>query len=96
MRTFTGIHQFRKVLRMAVTLTKMVDGNPADSDTLTNGQTVKCPLCEQTFRFGYSDGEWNRVKDWLTIAERTIREQHKTKHAASSLTLEWKPARRKR
>jgi hypothetical protein len=82
---------------MAVSLTKIIDGKAVVSDSLTNEQTVKRPLCEQTFRFGYSDSEWNRVKDWLTIAERTIREDHKLKHqAASSLALEWKPARRKR
>jgi hypothetical protein len=64
--------------------------------TPNNEQTVKCPLCEQTFRFGYTDSEWNRVKDWLTIAARAIREDHKSKHQAASLALEWKPARRKR
>jgi hypothetical protein len=81
---------------MPVSLIKIVAGNPAVSDTLTKGQTVKCPLCEQTFRFGYSDSEWNRVKDWLNIAERAIREDHKLRHQAESLSLEWKPARRKR
>jgi spore germination protein YaaH len=81
---------------MPVSLTKIVAGNRVVSDSLPNEQTVKCPLCEQTFRFGYSDSEWNRVKDWLTIAGRAIREDHKTKHSASSLALEWKPARRKR
>ena len=60
---------------MPVSLIKIIDGKPAVSDSLTNELTVKCPLCEQTFRFGYSDSEWNRVKDWLTIAERAIREQ---------------------
>jgi hypothetical protein len=61
-----------------------------------NEQTVKCPLCDQVYRLGYSDNEWNRVKDWLTIAERAIREDHKSKHQAESLHLEWKPVRRKR
>jgi hypothetical protein len=81
---------------MAVSLTKIIDGKAVVSDSLTNEQTVKCPVCQQTFRFDYTDSEWNRVKDWLTIAERAIREDHKTKHSASSLALEWKPARRKR
>jgi hypothetical protein len=81
---------------MPVSLIKIIDGNPAVNDTATNEQTVKCPLCEQTFRFGYTDTEWNRVKDWLTIAARAIRADHKTKHSASSLVLEWKPASRKR
>jgi hypothetical protein len=81
---------------MPVSLIKNIDGKPVVSDTLPNEQTVKCPLCEQTFRFGYSDSEWNRVKDWLAIAERAIREGHKRRHHAESLILEWKPARRKR
>jgi hypothetical protein len=81
---------------MPVSLIKIVDGKAAAIDTLSNELTVKCPLCDQTFRFGYSDNEWNRVKDWLTIAERAIRGDHKLTHTAESLSLEWKPARRKR
>jgi hypothetical protein len=81
---------------MAVTLTKLVDGKPEVSDALPNEQTVRCPLCDQIFRLGYSDGEWNRVKDWLGIAERAIREDHKRRHEVSSLALEWKPLRRRR
>jgi hypothetical protein len=81
---------------MAVSLTKIINGEPVASDSLTNELTVKCPLCEQNFRLGYSDGEWNRVKDWLLIAKQTIRDDHKTKHQVVSLSLEWKAARRKR
>jgi hypothetical protein len=81
---------------MPVSLIKIVAGNPMVSDSLSNKLTVRCPLCHQTFRFGYTDSEWNRVKDWLTIAERAIREDHKQKHQSASLALEWKPARRKR
>ena len=61
---------------MTVTLTKIVDGKPAVSDTLTNEMVMECPLCDQVYRLGYSDGEWNRVKDWLAIAERAIRQDH--------------------
>ena len=81
---------------MAVSLTKIVEGKPAVDDTLENKQTVKCPSCDQMYRLGYSESEWNKVKDWLTIAERAIREDHKRKHQAESLDLEWKPVRRKR
>jgi hypothetical protein len=81
---------------VAVSLIKIIDGKPVVSDSLSNEQTVKCPVCGAAFRLGYSDSEWNRVKDWLTIAERAIREDHKTTHAASSLALEWKPTQRKR
>lgn len=57
---------------MSVSLTKLINGKPAISDTLLNEQVVKYPLCEQTYRFGYSDGEWHRVKDWLTLAEQAL------------------------
>lgn len=81
---------------MAVTLTKLVNGKPAVSDTLPNEQTVRCPFCEQVFRLGYSDSEWNRVKDWLGIADRAIREDHKRRHEVEALGLTWKPLRRRR
>jgi hypothetical protein len=61
----------------------MVDGKPA------------VIACDQVYRLGYSDSERNRVKDWLTIAERAIRQDHKRKHPAETLSLEWKPAQRK-
>jgi hypothetical protein len=81
---------------MPVTLTKIVDGKPAVKDTLENEQILQCSLCDEVYRLGYSDNEWTRVKDWLNIAERSIREGHKSKHQAESLHLEWKPMRRKR
>ena len=83
------------ISRMAVSLTKIVDGKAAISDTLTNSQTVKCLECEQEFRLGYSDGEWNRVKDWLAIAESAIRKDHKRKHEVASVGLEWRGLRRR-
>jgi uncharacterized C2H2 Zn-finger protein len=81
---------------MAVSLIKIVDGKPAVSDSLTNELVMECPSCDQVYRLGYSDTERNLVKDWLAIAERAIREEHKLKHSAASLSIEWKPARRKR
>jgi hypothetical protein len=80
---------------MAVSLAKIADGEPLLSDTLTNSQTVRCPLCEQEFRLGYSDSEWNRVKDWLGIAERVMREDHKGRHEAQCLALEWRPRKKR-
>ena len=84
-----------KMRFMAVSLTKIADGKPAINDTLTNSQVARCLECEQEFRFGYSDGEWNRVKDGLGIADRAIREDHKRKHEVASLILEWRPSRRR-
>ena len=80
---------------MAVSLTKIVSGKSEVSDTLTNSQTVKCPLCEQAYRLSYSDDEWNRVKDWLGIAATVIRRDHKARHEVASLTLNWKGLRRR-
>jgi hypothetical protein len=80
---------------MPVSLAKLVGGKPAVSDTLTNEQAMKCPMCGQAFRLGYSDGEWNRVKDWLIIGERAIREDHRLKHEALTLVLVWSPSRRR-
>jgi hypothetical protein len=72
---------------MLVSLTKIVGGGPAISGTLTNEQTIHCPICQNSYRFGYSDGEWHRVKDWLVQADRAIREDHKSNHELTSLTL---------
>ena len=75
---------------MAVSLTKIVNGKPAISNTLLNEQTVKCPQCEQTYRLGYSEGEWHRLSAWLGKAERAIRESHRRdNHEFASLELNW-------
>jgi hypothetical protein len=77
------------------TLTRISDCGPAISDTLTNEQTVKCRRCEQTYRLGYSDTEWHRVKDWLRLAETAIRKDHDSRHEASTIPLEWRGIRRR-
>jgi len=74
---------------VAVPLIKIVNGNLAISSTLPNQQTVKCPRCELTYRFAYTDDEWNKVSAWLTKAERAMRESHKTGHEAATLVLRW-------
>jgi hypothetical protein len=75
---------------MAVSLTKIVNGKPAISDTLLNEQAVKCPQCEQTYRLGYSDGERHRLSTWIGKAETAIRESHRRDdHALPSLGLNW-------
>jgi hypothetical protein len=57
---------------MPATLTKIINGKPAVSDDLKNEQFVKCPRCHRTYRLGYSDSEWNKVKDWIWLAETAI------------------------
>jgi len=48
---------------MSVRLTKIIEGKPAVADDLNNEvQVIQCPRCEQTYRLGYSDTEWHRVK----------------------------------
>lgn len=76
------------ICAVAVSLTK--DGAPG---VLPNHLTVKCPTCGQGYRLYYSDDEWNRVKDWIRLAERALREDHKGRHELSSLEVHWKPVR---
>jgi hypothetical protein len=80
---------------VAVSLTKIVNGKSATSDTLPNERIVTCPKCEQTYRLGYSDGEWHRVKDWLKIAETNLRRDHDARHELTALALEWRGIRRR-
>src|SRR5258708_19345911 len=78
---------------MPATLTKIQNGKPPISDTLPNEQTLKCPRCEQTYRLAYSDNEWNKVKDWLKLAQVAIRQDHDSRHEATTIQLEWKGIR---
>ena len=80
---------------MATTLTKIIDGKPAISDSLTNEQTVECSRCGQKYRYAYSDNEWHRVKDWLKLAQMAMREDHDLRHEAATLPLEWRGIRRR-
>ena len=57
--------------------------------TPANQVTVKCPRCDRTYRLNYTDDEWRRVKDWIAVAERVLREAHKRRHDAPSLALRW-------
>jgi hypothetical protein len=79
---------------MAVALTKIIDEKPAVSDALTNEQEVKCPRCEQTYRLGYSDDEWHRLKDWLKLADTAIRRDHDARHEAVTIPLTWNGTKR--
>jgi hypothetical protein len=74
---------------MAVSLTKIVNGNPAIGDKLPNQQDVKCPRCEQPYRLGYSDDEWHKLSAWLGKARTAMRERHRTGHEAATLELRW-------
>jgi hypothetical protein len=80
---------------MPVTLTKIQNGKPAVADDLKNEQTVKCPRCERTYRLGYSDGEWHRVRAWLQLAETAIRKDHNLRHETATIPLEWLGIRRR-
>lgn len=80
---------------MAVTLTKIIDGRPAVPDTFTNALTVRCPRCEQTYRLGYSDEEWHRLRHWQELTEKALREDHDSRHEAATIPLEWRGMRRR-
>jgi len=59
---------------MSVSLTKIIEGKPAVADDLTNDvQVIQCPRCEQTYRLGYSDTEWHRVKVIWNLGKRQTR-----------------------
>jgi hypothetical protein len=72
-----------------VLLTKIVNDRAVVIDTLLNQQTVKCPRCEQTYRFAYTDDEWHKLSAWLGKARMAMRESHKTGHDADELGLRW-------
>lgn len=81
---------------MAATLTKIQNAKPVLSDDLKNEQIVKCSRCERTYRLGYSDTEWHRVKDWLQLAAKAIRKDHdELRHEAAIIPLEWRGIRRR-
>jgi hypothetical protein len=78
-----------------VTLTRIQNGKPAVSDDLKNELAVKCPRCSRTYRLGYSDSEWNKVKDWLKLAATAIRKDHDSRHEAATIALDWRAIRRR-
>jgi len=80
---------------MAATLTKIVNGKPVECDDLKNELTVKCPRCQRTYRLGYSDNEWNKVKDWLRLAQTAIRRDHDSRHEAATIRIDWRGIRRR-
>ena len=81
---------------MSVSLTKIIEGKPVVADDLTNEvQVIQCPRCEQTYRLGYPDTEWHRVKDWLQLAAKAIRKDHVLRHEAATIALEWRGIRRR-
>jgi hypothetical protein len=54
---------------------------------LPNHVTVKCPRCDQAYDLSYSDDEWHRVKHWLDMAARTLREDHEHRHELDTVEL---------
>jgi hypothetical protein len=77
-----------------VSLIKIIDGT-AVADALPNEHFINCPRCSQTYRLGYDDAEWHRVKDWMKLAEAALRRDHDARHAAATITLQWRGIRRR-
>jgi len=74
-----------------VSLTKIVEGRSAINDTLLGQEIVRCPLCEQTDRFGYYKDEWYKVSAWLRKTEVALRESHRIdEHEQHTLRLIWR------
>jgi hypothetical protein len=80
---------------MAVTLTKIIDGKPAQADAHANALTVECPRCEQSYRLSYSDDEWHRLRTWQDLAGKALRKDHDLRHEAATIPLEWSGIRRR-
>lgn len=81
---------------MSVILTKIIDGRPAVADILKNERTMECPRCYQTYRLGYSDNEWSKIKDWLNLARAAIRKDHDSRHEVLTVRVEWRGIRGQR
>ncbi len=73
---------------MTVSLTRSdVPAPPSNQVMLT------CPRCDRAYWLTYTDDEWNRVKDWIGVAQRALREDHKARHERPSVPLNWQPVR---
>lgn len=79
-----------KTKLMPVALTKIIACKLAASDGLANGVGVRCPRCEQTYRLGYSEEEWYRLRHWQKLAGKAIRKDHDLRHEAATIVLEWR------
>lgn len=62
---------------MAVSLTKIVDGTPAVSDTLENEQILQCALCDEVYRLPAT---------WEERAGSSGPFQHGFQHGRGSIT----------
>jgi hypothetical protein len=60
-----------------VSLTKILASRAATISTLLNTQIVRCPLCGQTYRLEYGEGEGHHLSAWLKKADTAMRESHK-------------------
>ena len=71
------VDDFPFSLNRMVSLTKNVGSKAATNDTLLNAQVVRCPLCEQTYRLEYGEGEGRHLSAWLKKADTAMRASHK-------------------
>jgi hypothetical protein len=52
-----------------------------------NKTVVACPRCGLEYILSYTDDEWHRVKDWMRLAKRALREDHNLRHERETLEL---------
>src|SRR5215472_16685992 len=71
-------------------VTSTVCATPSMSEMVTRQERTSMRGAYQ-FRFLFA----MRIKEWLGIAERAIRIDHKSRHESDSLKLEWKVVRRR-
>lgn len=69
---------------MAVELVK--DGAKL-TDNLPSHKSLVCGQCPQRYAFRYSDGESNRLNEWLPKAQAVVDSSHAGNHAADCLSV---------
>ena len=72
-----------------VELVKVVGGKPALVDNLPNYELIQCTHCPQTYQFRYSNGESDRLKEWLPKAQAVVDSSHSDDHSAATLSVDW-------
>ena len=72
---------------MAVELLKETLGKTTIEDGLPLRERLRCERCGQTYQFRYSNGESNRLKEWLPKAQAVVDRSHADGHRAVSLPV---------
>ncbi len=74
---------------MPVELLKETQGKTTIVDNLPLCQDLQCDRCDQMYQFRYSNGESNRLREWLPKAQAVVNKSHADGHSADSLPVSW-------